>query len=344
MLKQTLLVVLILLLTGCIDPIDIKNSQQGSHLVVEAAFTNDPEHNYVRLTYSQPYAEPYMKYEKNAIVAVHSNNGEVYSFAYDAATNTYYPTAGAAAFGIPGQDYMLKVSLGPRVYQSEWVTMKKPVPIDTVHFEIDEQQFAFKGDRAKKLYDGYRVLVDYKDPAGEKNFLRWSFLTTYEVATQPWDYVDFEGNPRPKDCCAKCLLTEKLDRFKVIDDRLSNGKHVINQEVLFMPFYRYLGVKNKLKVFQYSVTEEAYEFYRLMEQQKEATGTVFDPPPARIVGNMRNVNSEVEQVIGFFDVASVVTKQVTILRDDINHNFLPYKFPDDCRVLPNATSKIPADW
>ncbi|MBC5994781.1 DUF4249 domain-containing protein [Pontibacter cellulosilyticus] len=344
MLRQIFLMALLLLMIGCIDPINLKNDEQKSHLVVESTFTNDPEHNYVRLTYSLPYTEKYRKYEKEAGVSVHSDKGEVYAFAYDAATNNYYPIAGAAAFGTPGHKYILRIQVGENVYQSGWITMKQPVPIDTVHFEIDEQLFAFKGDRQKEQYTGYRVLVDYQDPAEEQNFLRWSFFTEFEVATQPWDYVDERGVARPKNCCAKCLLTEKLDRFKVIDDRLTNGKYIINQEVLFMPFHRYLGVKNKLKVFQYSVTEEVYEFYRIMEQQKEATGTVFDPPPARVTGNVSNINNKDEQVIGFFDVASVVTKQVTILRNDIDHRFLPYKYPDDCRVLPNATSRIPEDW
>ncbi|AKD02537.1 DUF4249 domain-containing protein [Pontibacter korlensis] len=345
MLRVIFPLVLLLLAVGCIDPIDFDHKDQQRHLVIEGSFTNDPEHNYVRLSHAKPYSDQYSEYEKKASVAVYSSDGnEKYEFEYDSATTRYYPIDGAAAYGKPGKTYMLHIDIGDSVYQSPWITMPNPIPVEKVHFEMDEQLYAFKGDREKTRFPGYKVLVDYQDPAGEKNFLRWSFVVNYEVFTQPWYYIDAYGNPKPKDCCAKCLLTEKLDRFKVVDDRLTDGNKVINQEVLFMPFYRYFGVKHGLKVYQYAVTEEAYNFYRIMEQQKEATGTVFDPPPARVVGNMYNVRYKSEQVIGFFDVSAVTTNEITVLRDEINHDFLPYQFPDDCRELPGSTAEFPADW
>lgn len=345
MLRVTLLFALLLLMSGCIDPINIKDKDQQRHLVIEGSFTNDPEHNYVRLSYAKPYNNTYMEYDTAAFVYVSSMDGTTrYEFAYDTATSRYYPIDGSAAYGEPGKAYMLHVSIGDSVYQSPWITMPRPISVDKLHLEMDEQLYAFKGDRGKTRFPGYKVLVDYQDPAGEKNFLRWSFLVNYEVFTQPWYYINEFGVPQPKDCCAKCLIKEKLDKFKVVDDRLTDGNRVINQEVLFIPFYRYFGVKHKLKVYQYTVTEEAYEFYRIMEQQKEATGTVFDPPPARVVGNMYNPHNEHEQVIGFFDVSAVTAKEITVLRDEINHGFLPYQFPDDCLELPGSTTVFPADW
>src|SRR5690606_19602964 len=148
----------------------------------------------------------------------------------------------------------------------------------------------------------------------------------------------------PKECCTQCFLEENLEQLKVIDDRLTNGKKVLRQNVLFMPFEKYLGVKNKLTLYQHSISEDAYNFFRIMEQQKLATGTVFDPPPDELKGNITSVNNENEQVIGFFDVSGVSIRQVTILRNDIDSPFAPFRYPDDCEVMKGATRVIPAGW
>ncbi|MCX2741330.1 DUF4249 domain-containing protein [Pontibacter anaerobius] len=345
MLKVIIPFLLLLLLASCIDPLDFEHKNQQKHLVIEGSFTNNPEHNYVKLSYSKPYGDAYMEYDTLATVYITSGDGAAkYDFLYDSVTSRYYPVAGAAAFGEPGKKYMLHVAIGDSLYLSPWITMPQPIPVEKINLEMDEQMFAFKGDKEKVRYPGYRVLVDYQDPAGERNFMRWSFVVNYEVSTQPWYYINDDGKPAPKDCCAKCLITEKLDKFKVVDDRLTDGNKVNNQEVLFMPFHRYFGVKHKLKVFQYAVTEEAYNFYRILEQQKESTGTVFDPPPAQVVGNMYNARNENEQVLGFFGVSAVTEKEITVLREEVNHGFLPWQFPDDCRELTGSTASFPSDW
>ncbi|MBB6611605.1 DUF4249 domain-containing protein [Pontibacter sp. Tf4] len=343
MLKRFLYIALVFLV-GCIDPVDVDLSTQQKHLVVEAYFTNIAKLNYVRLSYSQPHSVPYNLFEENASVYITSDQGEAYSFYYDKA-GFYYPTAGGDAFGVPGRTYTLHIMAGNKLYQSEPVKMREALPIDAIHFEVDEQTYAFYGEREKQLLPGYNVLIDYQDPADEKNYLRWSFETQYEVRTQPWDYIHpFTGLPAPKDCCVQCFLKDRLELLRVSDDRLTNGRNVRNLAVLFMPFEKYLNTKNKLTVYQHSITDEAYNFFRILEQQKNSTGTVFDPPPAEVKGNMKNAENESEQVIGFFDVSGVSMKEVTILRQDIDYPVGEFRYPDDCLVLPGATTERPVGW
>ncbi|GAB3534516.1 hypothetical protein GCM10027443_21780 [Pontibacter brevis] len=82
----------------------------------------------------------------------------------------------------------------------------------------------------------------------------------------------------------------------------------------------------------------------MMEQQRQSTGTVFDPPPAQVKGNMFNVEDEEEQVIGFFDASAVSMKEVIIQAEDIQYPVPPFQWPDDCRTIPGATTGVPAGW
>ncbi|NEM99077.1 DUF4249 domain-containing protein [Pontibacter burrus] len=344
MLKRFLSIALVFLM-GCIDPVDVDLDTQRKHLVVEAYFTNLSKLNYVRLSYSQPHSVPYNSFEEKALVFITSDEGEYYPFKYDKAGYYCQGYGSEQAYGIPGHTYTLNIHVGGKQYISEPVMLLKALPIDSVHFEVDEQTFAFQGDREKQLLPGYQVLVDYKDPGDRKDYMRWSFETEYEINTQPWDFINpMTGYPDPKECCVQCFLSEKLELLKVADDRLTNGQKVRNKEVLFLPFEKYLGVKNKLTVYQHAISADAFNYFRILEQQKNSTGTVFDPPPAEVKGNMKNASDANEQVIGFFDVSGVSEKKVTILRRDINHNFPFFRFPDDCRMMPGATTRPPLNW
>lgn len=57
-----------------------------------------------------------------------------------------------------------------------------------------------------------------------------------------------------------------------------------------------------IRFFQLAITEEAYNFWNDANQQKEQTGSIFDPAPAKIVGNVYNVNDQNEEVLGYFGV------------------------------------------
>ncbi len=338
---RRLLAFALLVLASCIDPIDFRHNDQQEYLVVEGSFTNLAGINYVRLTYAQPYTYPYNKFEAGAIVTVVSNQGERIQFWHDQA-GYYYPMDLENAYGTLGHTYTLQVQVGSKSYSSEPVTMKQPVPIGQIHFAIEEKTFALQGAKEKKKHMGYKVLADFQDPAQERNYYRWSFARQYEILTQPWDYLNDMGDPAPKTCCARCWIKEKEETFTVSDDRLTDGKNVINREILFIPFEKYLQTRYKMQVYQHAITAEAYEFYRIMGQQKESTGTVFDPPPSEIRGNMRSAQGE--QVLGFFDVSGVVVRELDIRADDIPYPVGIFIHPDDCRELPGATDQRPAGW
>ena len=65
MLRRIFIFALVLLM-GCIDPVDVDLETQKKHLVVEAYFTNEAKLNYVRLSYSQPHSVPYNEFEEHA--------------------------------------------------------------------------------------------------------------------------------------------------------------------------------------------------------------------------------------------------------------------------------------
>src|SRR5690606_20295076 len=77
------------------------------------------------------------------------------------------------------------------------------------------------------------------------------------------------------------------------DDRLVNGR-LFEQPVAIVPAD--LPTKYRIKILQYSLTAEAYEFWRLLQQEQSSVGSIFDPPPARIGSNLFSTTNPEEQV------------------------------------------------
>lgn len=347
MLKK-LTYLILFLLVGCIDPVRFKFDGPERHLVVEAKFTNVAEINYVKLTYSIPYGRPYSSIDTTSTVYITSEEGEHFVF-YHYQAGLYYPEQEAQ--GIAGHTYTLHVITQDDVhYESEPVTMKPAVPIDNIHFAYDEVYNAETGEREETLTTGYQIYVDYEDPLQEQNFYRWTAKKVYEVTTFPELHLMDPCPPvpvcppDPKPCCKQCWIRETREPFSFNNDELSNGKKVVNQKTLFIPFKKYLNVKLKLTLYQHAITEEAYHFFSALDQQRQNTGGIFDPPPSALTGNIFNVQDEDEQVIGIFDASAVSAKEITIERKNIPYTMEEFVYNDDCRLLPNATTEEPQDW
>ena len=110
-------------------------------------------------------------------------------------------------------------------------------------------------------------------------------------------------------------------------------------------------VKQQKKQFSYQnppgffpFVMKAFEFYNLLREQATIRGTIFDPPPAAIRGNIINTIDPNEEVIGFFGAfgASRIRKKVDL--SIIETPVIPNPIHNDCRALDNSTVEVPPFW
>jgi len=108
---------------------------------------------------------------------------------------------------------------------------------------------------------------------------------------------------------------------------------------------RHFRGKYHVEVKQLSLSEEAFRYWSSIETQVSSTGSIFDPPPVAIPGNITNCTHPDDIAFGFFGASSISTKSIFIPEseapcppDDV------IDWPDDCRTLSNSTPFIPAFW
>jgi hypothetical protein len=193
---------------------------------------------------------------------------------------------------------------------------------------------------------GVQLIVELDDPADQNNFYYFrNSQAVYVLETRP-DLFTIDRAPAPKDCCFTCYQFETVgnqsyflssdDNFNGLSSKLvagfipDNGRRFVNT-------YR-------VDLRQLNVSQEAYRFLRLVKQQSEISGSVFDPPPANIRGNMISLDDPEEVVLGYFIAAGESTQRVYIKNSQLDFVQNRAIIPDDCRVIAGAQINPPIDW
>jgi len=104
-------------------------------------------------------------------------------------------------------------------------------------------------------------------------------------------------------CRTECWEILRNYTLNLFEDRLTDGGLILGRNVAQVPFYQRGPALVEIR--QSSISREAYRYFKLFEDQTENTGGLADTPPAPLVGNVRNLDDERENVAGYFVVSAV---------------------------------------
>lgn len=106
-----------------------------------------------------------------------------------------------------------------------------------------------------------------------------------------------------------------------------------------------------LKIGQQSLSREAYQYWRSIQNLTTNVGSVFDIPPATLVGNLHNVTpGGGPSLLGYFQVSGRTEKIVYISRFLAPvQPFAPTIYPywttcEPCKESPYRTRRQPEGW
>jgi hypothetical protein len=327
-------------LTSCIDEVDLPIRNEASRLIVEGMITNEPPPYTVRLFTTGNFVSarypPASLGVQGALVQITDDAGNSTVLRSILEQPGVYQTEDTTFVGQVGRSYILSVAMPDgKMYLSQPEKLL-PVPL----LEELKAEFVDIADRSRP--SGYRVLVDTQDPVETANYYRWS----------AYGYVRRESEGLPMlgggICCKSCWLLIANNDVNIFSDANINGNRIQGRFALFSPFY--LRGKQYVEVSQYSLTREAYQFWKLLDEQQTRTGSLFDPQPAPLEGNMYNAEDVNELALGYFGASAISRKRLIIAGDtvtmfpDYEKAFIPFG-PRDCRfAFPNASFYSPESW
>ena len=167
---------LTLLLTACVDPLDLTTNGTVDILVVDGTLTNLPEPQIIRLNRSKsdpltgrfgslPITKAAVEVvvDSAQIVACHETEDGSYQLPSDFK-------------GQIGHAYQLRFTLSDGTRYSSTQQIMQPVPpVDKVSTRFNPTSLPVELQLAGGYRAGHDVFVDWKDPANQRNYYRWDW-------------------------------------------------------------------------------------------------------------------------------------------------------------------------
>ncbi len=217
-----------------------------------------------------------------------------------------------------GQEARLLVEINGRIYESSVVTVR-PVPeIDSLTFSADAL--------------GVEIEVNTHDPENTTKWYQWTFEETaeYQALFGSDYYWDGEQIFRQPEQQRVCWQTNNSNTIMVYTTDGLTEDVVFRYPIIYLdPNSWKIQYKYSVLVSQYSISEADYIFLKELENNTENIGTLFDPQPGRIFGNIQSVSDPEEYVIGQFSARSVTRDRLFIDQRQLPDYPLPFQ---NCHV------------
>jgi len=307
---------------SCIEPFDIKTITFESALVVEATISNEIKYQEINLSRTFDLEGKGPSTENNAAVKIIDDQQNVYNF-NEITTGKYISDKEFGA--ISNRDYQLKIITNEgRSYASELTQLTNTAQIDKVYAEKSEDE------------KGVNIFVDSYNPNGNSRYYRYVYEETFKIIASKWsdrDLVlvskkpaifDFEIRNENKRICYSTIYSKGIiqtETNNLIDDRVTKFpvRYINNDNFIISHRYSML-----LK--QYVQSQEAYTFYKTLEDLSGSESLLSQNQPGFVNGNVFSEDNSNEKVIGFFEVSSVSTKRIFFSPNELDL-IVPYPRP-----------------
>ena len=318
-------IILILIMAACVTPYMPNVTRYESILVVDAQLTNLTGPYKVKLSRTYRYDGRTGEQVTGASVKIIDNDGlevplnEISTGVYSNVDTTFH--------GVPGKSYKLQIKVNTEVYESDFETIKAPVPIDKFYWEYKPMD----GDGPNRV----ELMLDTQDPTNKTRFYGWEYDETWKFIVP----IDVAKKPEWKICYRDyssffITLGNTIDRN---NDRIDRHNIISINESTNRLFIRYTILAK-----QYSLSEDTYKYLKEITKLNLNQGSLFDPIPYSLMSNVKCISNKVIPVVGYFIVAGASEKRIFIDRSDLPKEFIPTDGFKDCSpamVLVDASLK-----
>jgi hypothetical protein len=113
-----------------------------------------------------------------------------------------------------------------------------------------------------------------------------------------------------------CYNSDTSSRILVESTKLSGEARVKKFEINYVSTQDFkLKSLYGIIVRQYALDEKGYKYWSQLKAASEGLGTLFDPQPYELRGNVFNVDDVDEPVLGYFDASAVTVNSMVVARD-----------------------------
>lgn len=266
----------------------------------------------------------------------------------------------------PGLSYRMNLAVEGKSYQSAFLK-----PLFTP--EIDRLSYQKKGREEP-------VTIHVSSLAGKDSppYYRWSYKENWEVQSPLYANAREDGagnviwhNPYTSENLYHCWVKDSSKILLIgTTEKLAENRLAEHKLFEIPAADERLSVLYHVEVSQMQIRKEAYDYFKMLQEEIERTGSIFSPVmSAGDNGNIFNTSDPDELVIGFVEVTASTRKEMYLSYEDdlyVPDKIIPceifskdfpmvglawYRYPDsktyprcvDCRK-GKATKQRPEWW
>ncbi len=257
--------------------------------------------------------------ELGAIVQIESNTGSVYSLA-EISDGTY--TSNALQLNNSLEYHIKIVTSNADQYISAFVKGKQAPEIDSV---------TWKQDLDLNIY------VHSHDPNNNTHYYKWEFDETAQYHAPIESGLGVKNglifNRDSTTQVYNCWTTYHSNTITIASTTALSADVISYQQIqkIFQNDPK-IVLKYSINVRQYAISQEAYHYWQILQKSTQQTGSIFDPQPAQVSGNVSCVNHPEKVVIGFVGAGTYTEKRIFISNSQLTNwsNSLPY---NECSLV-----------
>jgi hypothetical protein len=254
--------------------------------------------------------------EHNAIVNIEGINNETFPL-YETGDGVY--TSSPLQLD-PNEKYRLKIKTQyGKEYESDYSSYRTTPDIDSLTWKRDN--------------NGVKIYISTHDEKVKPGYYNWNYKETWEIHSTYYSTVKFlynPGNPLPFGVGYRNQdQTPDIALYRCWQDVISSNINIgssekLNRNLIYFPIMliepqsRKLSVMYSIKVLQYAVSKEDYDYLKILKTNSEEIGSITGPLPSELTGNIHCITTPSETVIGFVEVSQEKqSERLFISNDDV---------------------------
>jgi len=210
-------------------------------------------------------------------------------------------------------------------YASDYVQSRTTPPIDSVGYNVTG--------------NGIQIYVNTHNSPEQARYYRWDYRET-------WQFHAKYGSGYVSDGVSILPRTTEQMIFSCFGNHYSNvitlgSSAKLAQNVIYQaPVIAIPSTSEKIEtrysilVKQYALTPEAYSYWQSMKNNTEQIGSIFDPQPSEVSGNIHCLTNPALPVLGYVSAGTIQQKRIFIDQTKLPQTWQTI-YPYDCQLDSN---------
>lgn len=342
--KLHIILLLGLLCGSCVTPYEPELEESQQVLVISGMISDRAGLHEVTISRSSTYRLPEFQGIEACVVSVTNQDGDMI-FYTDSGDGIYEADVPDDFLDVGDAASLYVMTPNNREYQSSYDTILPCPDLDSIYYELGTQETP----DPEFSRPGIQLYLDMHGEDSDSRNVIWRVQETWEywaslfgthIAHSRGNWQEFRTNK-----IFKCWKSYPLDQIFTETTRNLSRNELLRVPLNFVSNETdRLSVTYSLHVQQQSLSQEAYDYWKRMNEQAVESGGMYEKQPASVAGNIYNMYNPEDVVLGCFYASQIREQRIFVKNNGLFDFSIPHiscEYQQMSSLWQNSSVKYP---